>query len=350
LKDKYLINNAIRSLHIKISELNLPGLEISDHTKDYLIKYTGNYSFFMSAYSQLFQKALKKMNKPVNKSVFVDYGGGCGILSLLAKLTGFKTVIYNDIYERSVKDAEILSKKLDIPVDYFIQGDAKDLVDQILGFNIEPDVICSFDVVEHIYDLETWIGNISKLRKFSLFFITGANPKNPVIARRLKKLHIRAEYQGCEKNIRYNDIWLNTSFLSQREIIIRELFPDLNNPEVEFLSKTSRGLRKDDIEKMVREYIKTGKTGYKIDHQTNTCDPYTGSWTEKLIDLERLKDVCADNYLLIDITSSFYCYTNNRMLNTVKFLINQVIKVLGPKNLYFSPTITLEIQKKVNYT
>jgi len=349
MEDKYLISNAIRSLYFKINELDLQNLNISDHTEESLLKYVNNYSFYMSAYSQLLRKALKKINNSVNECIFVDYGGGCGILSWLAKMVGFKTVIYNDIYKSSVIDAEILSKKLDISIDYYINGDVEDFVNQITRLNIQPDLICSFDVLEHIYDLESWIKTIAKIQKFYLLFMTGANPKNPYIVNRLKKLHIRSEYQGCEKNIRCNDIYLNTSILKEREIIISNMFPDLKNNEVEFLSKNSRGLRKDDIEKMVHEYKKTGKTRYIIDHPTNTCDPYTGSWTERLIDLERLKIFCESNNLLVDISNSFYCYSNNIILNTVKFLFNQLIKILGTKNLFFSPFIILEIQKQTTY-
>ena len=348
MKDKYLISNAIRSLSLRIKELDLQNLNISDNTREYLLKYMNNLPYFMSAFSQLLEKALRKINNPVSECVFIDYGGGCGILSWLTKITGFKTVIYNDLYERSVTDARILSKKLDITVDYFINGDAEDLVKQMEQLNIQPDLICSFDVLEHIYNLESWIKSIAKIQKFSLLFMTGANPENPVIVNKLEKLHMISEYQGGEKNIRHNDTYLNTSFLNQRAIIIRNLFPGLTNNEIELLSRNSRGLRIDDIEKMVHEFIKTGETGYTIDHQTNTCDPYTGSWTERLIDLERLKSFCVSNNLLVDITNSFYCYSNNKPLNAVKFLINQLIKISGTKRLFLSPAITLEIQKQTN--
>jgi hypothetical protein len=175
--------------------------------------------------------------------------------------------------------------------------------------------------------------------------MTGTNSKNPVIINRLKRLQKRSEYEGCEKNIRYHDTHLNTSCLKQREIIIRNKFPELKNTELEFLSRKSRGLREDDIEKMVNDYIIKGETKYMIDHPTNTCDPYTGSWTEKLIDLEKLRTFIENNNLLVDITGSFYCYSNNKILNIIKFSLNQLIKISGQKSLFFSPTITLEIQK-----
>jgi len=345
MEDKYIINSAIKDLFFRLNELDIQNLGISDHIKQYLIKYINNYSYYMSAYSQLLQKALKKVKNPAAESVFADYGGGCGILSLLAKLTGFKAVIYNDVYEKSVIDAKIISKKLNIPIDYYICGDVEDFVNQIEQLNIYPDLICSFDVLEHIYNLESWIRTIARIPKFSLLFMTGANSRNPVIVNRLKKLQIKSEYQGYENNIRFNDSYLDTSFLQQREILIRNKFPELKNNEVEFLSKNSRGLRKDDIEEIVLHYLKNGNTDYKIVHPTNTCDPYTGSWTEKLIDLKQLKTFIESNNLPVEITNSYYCYSDNKILNIIKFFLNQLIKISGKKGLFLSPAITLEIQK-----
>jgi len=348
MEEKPLINKSIRSLKERINCLNPRELIISDYSREYLRKYLNNYPYFMSAYSQLLLKALAKTDKSAEESVFVDYGGGCGVLSLLAKLMGFRTVIYNDIYEKTLSDARAISDKLGIHIDYYMKGDAEDFVKEIHRLNIHPDLICSFDVLEHIYDLETWISTISSIPGFSLLFMTGANPKNPIIAGKLRKLHRRAEYSGCEKNIRYNDVFLNNSFLKQREIIIREMFPKLNDNDVEFLSRNSRGLRKEDIGKMVRRYIDSGVTGYQVNHPTNTCDPYTGSWAERLIDLKKLIIFCKKNELNIEITNSFYNYSSGFLPDAAKFLLNQLIKILGKRSLFFSPAITVEIQKKSN--
>jgi 2-polyprenyl-3-methyl-5-hydroxy-6-metoxy-1,4-benzoquinol methylase len=340
---KNTINTAITDVFLKLHKLDLQKLNISDNSKQYLRKYKENSSFFISVYSQLLQKCLRRIKNPVGESVFVDYGGGCGLLSLIANLIGFKVVVYNDIYEKSTVDARIISEKLTIPIDYFICGDADVFVTQIKHFNIHPDLICSFDVLEHIYNLDNWIKTISKIPNVHLIFMSGANSRNPLIKNRLKKIQKIAEYQGCEKNIRFNDTYLNTSFLHEREKIIRNSFPELNNNELRFLSSNSRGLIKKDIENLVVNYLKNGGIEYIIDHPTNSCDPYTGSWVERLIDLKKLKDTIKSNNLTVEITNSFYCYSDNKLLNTLKLFVNLLIKILGPKSLFLSPTITIEI-------
>lgn len=340
------INYSVRNIFSKIKEINLFDLNISDHSREYIIKYRENDLFYISAYSQLLQKAVCELDKPVNESTFIDYGGGCGILSCIAKEMGFKTVIYNDIYKDLAADTKIISDKLNIVIDCYFCGDVNDLVIDLNSSRLNPDLICSFDVLEHIYDLNKWIKSISCLDRVSLFFMTNANPKNPFIVRRLKRIHKLSEYQGCEKNIRLDNSFLSASFSGQRKIIIKDKFPDLSRHEINLLSKETRGLMKNDIEKVVSEYIDTGIITYKMMHSTNTCDPYTGSWAEKLLDLEQIENEIKTLNMTVRITNSFYGYSEKHFLNIFKYILNRLIKFLGPEHLFISPAITLEIQKQ----
>ena len=108
---------------------------------------------------------------------------------------------------------------------------------------------------------------------------------------------------------------------------------------------SSRGLKREDIENQVFRYSKDGIFEYHPDHPANTCDPYTGNWAERLIDLKKLKDNIASNGLSMYITNSFYCYSDNKILNSVKMLVNLLIKISGPQCLFLSPNITVEIRK-----
>lgn len=341
------VNNAIDRLFSKLDKLDLEALDITEYNRQYLKIYIDNYSFYMSIYSQLLFKAITKLKKPISESTFVDYGGGCGVLSYLASEIGFKYVVYNDIYKKSVDDTKIISKEIDINIDFYICGDIEVFVNQINENDIKPDLICSFDVLEHIYNLENWFYNIANIDShFSLFFMTSANSNNPFISRRLKKLQINAEHEGFIVSKGWKETDLNTSFLESRKIIIKDIDAKLNNSEIELLSKKTRGLRKDDIENVVVDFIKTGKINYQINHTTNTCDPYTGNWTEHLIDIEQLKNLIKDCNLSVEVTNSLYSYSNNRVFNIPKFILNILIKIMGSKYLLFSPTYTLEVMKE----
>ena len=340
------ISNAIQRLSSKLHELDFEKLAISEYNRQYLQRYIDQYAFYMSIYSQLFSKAISHLKKPISESVFVDYGGGCGMLSFVAFEMGFKKVIYNDIYPVSVADVKTISKSLGIKIDKFIEGDIETFVHQVNKENIKPDLICSFDVLEHIYDLEKWFYRIAKIEhNFSLLFMTNANALNPIIARRLKKLQIKAENEGLTKTKGWKEIDESTSFLGLRKNIISSKFPELGAEEIGLLSARTRGLRKDDIEKVVNDYIKTRVIDYRIGHPTNTSDPHTGNWTEHLIDLKQLKGMIKKNNLLFDISNSYYGYSKNNMLNFSKFLINQLIKILGKRHLFLSPSYTIEIKK-----
>ena len=93
-KSSLLIDNAIAQLYKKFQNLHIVTLDISDYNKRYLQDYYDNFYFFMPLYKQLLQKCLAKLSKPIAESCFIDYGGGCGMLSFLAVELGFKQVVY----------------------------------------------------------------------------------------------------------------------------------------------------------------------------------------------------------------------------------------------------------------
>lgn len=337
----------VSKIFSRIREIKLKYPDISAHSVEFLERYRNNASFFTEAYTQLMKKAVKKLTRPINESTFVDYGGGCGILSLIAKEAGFRRVVYNDLYESELNDARWIAASMDIVIDNYICGDAEELVHEIRSNNIEVDLICSFDVLEHIYDFDKWINTIFGLRSFSVLFMTSANPENPYIRRRLKKIHNIAESLGCKNNIRNGDLFIDNSFLKEREIIIKNRYPELRDKEIILLSEKTRGLMKDDIEKVAGEYVSKGIVSYYFNHPTNTCEPYTGNWAERLIDLGQLKQTAGKLGLNVRITNSLYCYSGNVCLNSVKYIFNKFIRFAGPEWLLISPAIMVEIDKSI---
>ena len=146
-----LIQSAIDKLRVQLNSINVDGLLISEYNKQYLNKYKNNFNFYMHNYAQLLEKTLAQLDKPIHESVFVDYGGGCGILSFLAINCGFKQVVYNDIYHESVQDVQEIAKAINCDMNHFIAGDIDQLFIELEQQNVRPSCICSFDVLEHIY-------------------------------------------------------------------------------------------------------------------------------------------------------------------------------------------------------
>jgi len=328
-----------------LESLNIELLDISDYNKNYLNKYLNNYSFYNNLYTQLFQKVINKLNKPINESTFIDYGGGCGILSFMAKKIGFKKVVFNDLYNVSVEDTKLISQELKIDIDKFICGNIDKVVSYIRTERITLDAICSFDVLEHIYNLENWFNKLSEIDSaFVLVFMTSANPKNPYINSRLKRLHYNAEIIGFEKTKGWKKTDLSEPYFKVRTEIISEYNIHLTSEEVDFIAKQTRGLRIDDIKKTIDYYISNNKINYAINHPTNTCDPYTGNWSEHLIDLNYLRNIASKISPDVEFTNTLYSYSKNKVYNLPKYFLNIILKILGKNNLLFSHTYTLEIK------
>ena len=344
---KSITYQASKRLSIKLQKLDLDKLKLSEYNTAYLHKYLTDLDFYSNLYGQLLHKAIIKLKKPIKESTFIDYGGGSGFLSLFAKELGFKTVIYNDLYSVSVKDAKIISKSTRIEIDYFICGDCEELVDNLNNKKLKPDLICSFDVLEHIYNLDKWFHRISKIQNpFHLIFTTSANTKNPFISKRLRKIHNIAEHHGTKKTNEWKKTDSNLPFLAIRKQILEEKFPKIKPETIETLAIKTRGLNKSDILIQVNQFLKTGQMEHQIKDPTNTFDPLTGNWAENLINLKHLKTIINSYDMQVQIKNSEYAYNSNRKLNSIKSILNLLIRTLNSNVLIFSPSYSIEVEKK----
>ena len=280
------IDNAARSLAEKFAQLDLAGLQISEYNQRYLGNKLRNIRGTLQLYNFLLSLILSGSKKPLKEFTFIEYGGGSGVFSLLAKQMGIGRVIYNDIYDVSGEDVKKLSTSLDLKIDDIVVGDLGDLISHINKNNYHIDAIGSYDVIEHIYDIENYLRNLSHLSKnpFRIVFGSGANIKNPRTRRSLQKEQIRIEHQSREKVWGHKDRDTLKSYLDARKEIISSYAANISSNTVSQLAVATRGLVKQDIEKCVDEYRSTGAISYKPDHPTNTCDPYTGNWAEHLMD------------------------------------------------------------------
>lgn len=271
--------------------------------------------------------------------VLVDYGGGSGVISFLAAEMGIGTVIYNDIYDVSCTDVGSLSNALGLTLDHIVCGDIDELVSYLHENSISINAITSYDVLEHIYNVESHFRKLSCLTdsRFRIVYASGANIKNPRYVHSVKKLQIEAEYKTRNKKWGHKERDTLQSFLGVRKNMISAFAPDLSLEVVEQLARSTRGLIQRDIERCVDEFRLQGSITYHIDHPTNTCDPYTGNWCEHLMDFEWLERIIKNAGFLVEIMIGRYNTYGSLPKKSVKMFLNAMMKLLGRRGMFFAP-------------
>jgi 2-polyprenyl-3-methyl-5-hydroxy-6-metoxy-1,4-benzoquinol methylase len=334
-----IINTAGKSLTKKLLNFNVNRLEISDYNKRYfgsLIKNEQSIKLNIDKYTYLLKLVLLNYQYEENsKPIFLDYGSGHGMMTLLAVETKlFSKVFYSDIFEQSSIDAKIIAQELNLLSDYYIVGDVESVVNFTNRESYKINIMTSYDVLEHIYNIDSFIFNLKNIfsDNFSFVMGSGANPLNPLIEKKLRNLHTNFENNNRLEVYGRKSTDTIISLLKQRELLIIEIFNELKYPytsdELNYLIKRSRGLIKEDIKKHLNNYIHTGIFDYTPDDPTNTCDSMTGNWFERLMNPYLLKDKFNKVFNNINVNHGYYysIISNNKFLP--KLLLNIIMKVM----------------------
>jgi 2-polyprenyl-3-methyl-5-hydroxy-6-metoxy-1,4-benzoquinol methylase len=341
-----IINEAADRLYYKLEKLDVKALNISDYNKKYFASRLKELKSNLQKYAYILLWATAGINIPPSKFVFLDYGGGCGVLSLLAKECGIGTVIYNDIYDVSARDAETIAKAIGNQADYYVPGDIDEVIDFLKERSISCNAIANYDVIEHIYDIEEFLRKISLISDHNLrvFLSSGANPHNPLIRRKLAKNHLKCEFLDREEVFGRKERDPLISYYKIRKEIIKSLNPDLSEDQISYLSSVTRGLIKSDIKKAVDEYLGRGTVTLQQkypQYPTNTCDPYTGNWAEHLMDINQLRNVLQNQDFQAYVLCGYYGDSNILVKRLATQVLNLWIKKSGKYGLMFSPFFTL---------
>jgi len=334
------IASAQDSLYDKLINIDTSLLNISEYNQRYLgNKIYSKLKNELLKYGRLLNFALKDFEIPLEKFVLVDYGGGIGVISFLASEMGIGTVIYNDIYDVSCEDVVNTSKSLGLKLDHIVCGDVDDLVSYIRSNSISVNALVSYDVIEHIYDVQS---HFEKLRgicddQLRIVYASGANIANPLIVQPLKKKQLEYEYKDREKKFGHKDRDSLKSYFDIRKSLITAYAPNLGREQIDKLALNTRGLIQQDIEKCVDEFLQHGYISYCPDHPTNTCDPYTGNWCEHLMDHEWLKMILRNQGYAIQIIPGFYGICDgNFMMRSAKIFLNTLMRLSEKNALLFA--------------
>lgn len=283
------IDRAALDVYKKLRKLEIESLDISEYSQNYL-RTKSLTSLFN--YSRIMYHILEYHP---NINSILDYGGGTGILSILALELGVKEVYFNDIYDISCSDAEKIAGAMGYERKAYIKGDSEDIESYCKENNIVFDGIVSYDVIEHIYDLRKCFKELKGClaHRGMICMETGANSFNQKFIEDIAGTHLRVEFvERVEKFGHKKRDSLRAYFDIRREFIegyLEEIRRELEETEIIALSFLTRGQNIEDIKKSVNVYLESGilPTEDKF-FRYNTCDPYTGNWAEHVIHFEEI--------------------------------------------------------------
>ena len=295
-------------------------------SEQYIEKVRHNV-YTLPYYSKIYACCLSGITDVAN-SVLVDYGGGCAFLSQFAKRLGVAKVIYVDINAESVQTAAELKRVLGFGPDVLIHGDSNDLKAWCAEHKVVPDCLVSVDVIEHIYDLDAFFGDLFVINpSMKMVFTTASNPCNKLKVRKLRKVMLADEQgRGEEKG-----------FCAQRLDFIRRQFSQLAENELEYWARNTRGLMFGDIESAIAENCpNTAIDSY------NTCDPATGSWTERVLPLSDYKHLFSKHKRVLCVKSGFYDTNRTQPQKASRSLLNGMIRLFPHLGRCVAPFIILK--------
>ena len=326
----------------RLDDIDIREISPVPYCQNYLSYLLDHKKYFLEIYADVFDKVLTHAEKKKEEITLVDYGAGNGLLGIFAKYCGFGRVYINDVDEKFIGAAEKLASQLSIDIDGFITGDSASLLSH---FEISrPDAIVGTDVIEHIYDLNTFFSVLKKLNPAMItVFTTASNPDNYIKTKVIKKLQLKDELQGGEPS---DSVLFGSDphkpYLKIREDIIREYFL-LSEDRISQLALATRGLKKEDILSLVERVMTTGKNTYQLPRGNNTCHPITGSWTERILTINEYAEVYNNAGFKLNLYKGLYDVHKTLGKNIINRLLNFGVMILGKT---FAPYIVLTGTKK----
>jgi 2-polyprenyl-3-methyl-5-hydroxy-6-metoxy-1,4-benzoquinol methylase len=279
-------------------------------------------------------------SKPKEEVVLVDHGGGLGLIGLVAKELGVGTVIYNDLDQEFCHAAEDIAGIIGLKMDRYIHGDVDALIRGLEGpARTVPDVLVSYDVLEHIYDLDGFFARlaVSACCPQAFFMSSGANMLSPRYVLQVRRIQADREVLNLAKRV--GIIRQCAGGLTEAEvagapyrlshIATLQCAGELTEAEVVVLAKGTRLLVRAEIEAVVKGYLqsktlhvprKAGING-QDPFRSNTVDPESGWWAEHLVNPYSIARCLRNQGFSAKVMPGFYGRRGA--------ILNPVIRALG---------------------
>ncbi|MDR1919579.1 MAG: class I SAM-dependent methyltransferase [Tannerellaceae bacterium] len=315
-------------LATRLQAIDYDSLPISEYNKRYIRSMRPALEYYLKIYARCLQQGIWAAELPPAALTLIDYGGGSGFLSLLAKEAGFGQVIYIDLNPLSAATAEVLKQQTAKGPDLILTGDSAELAAYCRSHAIVPQLLIATDLIEHVYDLRAFFDEVCTLnRGMHLIFTTASTPFNPFVKSRL-----HCFMKGCESGK-----LVSPNYLSRRREFIRTHYPHFTGQQTEQWSRHTRGLNYAGI----RQAIEAGSLPLPAD-KYNTCDPETGNWAERILPIRAYRHLLAAHGYRLSVKTGFYnARRKNPALSLVCHGLNALIRCSGWGGRLISPFIVL---------
>ena len=322
---KHDIRQAAKTLVSQLKAIDYERLPISKYNKCYIARLKPVLSYYMKIYADCLLKGLESVGSAPKDITFIDYGGGSGFLSMLAKQAGIGRVIYIDLNPDSVDTIRVLKALAGTGPDIILHGDSDTLADWCSANKVKPQLLIATDLIEHVYDLSAFFANLAAIdNKMQMLFTTASTPFNPYVKRKLHRLMTTWEKEYYALRLHY----------------IHLHFPALSPAEAKEAARKTRGLTFPHI----RKAVENGSYPLLKD-AFNTCDPRNGYWTERILPIETYRSLAKPFGYQVQVGKGFY---NTDRPNPISALIssgiNGLIRISGKAGFLFAPFITLYLR------
>lgn len=316
-----------------LRRIDYNALGISDYSHNYILRLIPILDYYLNICNHTLDLL------PKTTHTLIDYGGGHGFFSLLAKQRGIKRVVYIDHNLQASETVTAIAEQLGFGPDIILTGDSNTLKVWCKEQNIIPDSIVGIDVIEHIYRLDTFFADLLTINpNMAMVFSTASTPYNPIVKHRLRRIMLQDEYgYGGQKG-----------FLQLRREHISALRPDLSQKELDQWAESTRGLTYDDITTVLHSstppdtFLHSPKISFFNSHFSipNTCDPATGSWTERILPMKAYSTLVAPHR--IKVHKGFYNSHQKGIKGIIESMLNLFLHL--PLTRPIAPFIILEVK------
>jgi 2-polyprenyl-3-methyl-5-hydroxy-6-metoxy-1,4-benzoquinol methylase len=338
--------DAQERLEGKLLNLDVKSLGLSGYTEHYCVFLLSDLTETLSRFRQVLEVAFESGDQRLTDLSILDYGGGVGLQSMLAKELGVGKVYYNDIFEESCIDARTLAAACNLSADLYLHGDAPEVVDFLNSLENPIDSIVSYDVIEHVYDVQLNFETFASINLAPriLVYGSGANIKNPFYVHQVSQTQKLVELVNRTPKIGHKERDSTKSYLEIRKEFIKGLGKTLTQNQIEYLASQTRGLVLTDIEEVIDKYCEFGRIDYSPRHPTNTCDPITGNWCEQLLDFGWIQSTAERAGFESRLKKGFYSLSGPKFRKIKRALMNGANFALGRAGFRFAPFYVLVLK------